>query len=162
MQTEAKPLGDVAVSILVFDLFFEVLDEMQQAGKLRTKGKDQRPLTYHDPCQIARRGGVVEQPRRLLGEVAADFREMPDAGVMNWCCGGGGGVSAIMRAEPLRLQAFKIKKRQIEATGVRTLITACANCRIVLEEGLEHNHMKIEVIGLTELLAQYLVEGNAT
>jgi len=140
----------------------EVLDELRAAGKLKTKGKDQRPLTYHDPCQIARRGGVVEQPRRLLGEVAADFREMPDAGVMNWCCGGGGGVSAIARAEPLRLQAFKIKKGQIETTGVQTLVTACANCRIVIEEALEHYHMKVEVVGLTELLAQYLVEENAS
>jgi Fe-S oxidoreductase len=42
---------------------------------------------------------VVEQPRRLLGEIAEDFREMPDAGMMNWCCGGG--VSANARAEPL-------------------------------------------------------------
>jgi len=103
----------------------------------------------------------VEQPRRLLSEVAADFREMPNAGVMNWCCGGGGGVSANTRADSLRLQAFNIKKRQIEATGVQTLITACANCRITLEEGIEHNHMEVEVIGLTELLAEYLVEGNA-
>jgi Fe-S oxidoreductase len=60
----------------------------------------------------------------------------------------------------LRLQAFKHKKMQIEATGVQTLITACANCRIVVEEALEHYHMKVEVIGLTELLAQYLVEEN--
>jgi Fe-S oxidoreductase len=137
----------------------EVLDELHKAGKLKTKGKDSRPLTYHDPCQIARRGGVVEQPRRLLGEVAADFREMPDAGVMNWCCGGGGGVSANTRAEPLRLQAFKVKKRQLEATGANTLVTACANCRIVLEEGLEHYHMNIPVVGLTEIIAEHLVEG---
>ena len=138
----------------------ELLDELRTAGKIKTKGKDLRSLTYHDPCQITRRGGVVEQPRRLLGELAADFREMPDAGVMNWCCGGGGGVSANSRAERLRLQAFKVKKRQLEATNAQTLVTACANCRIVLEEGLEHHHMKIEVIGLTELLAQYLVEEN--
>jgi Fe-S oxidoreductase len=36
----------------------------------------------------------------------------------------------------LRLQAFKIKKAQLEETGAKTLVTACANCRIVLEEGL--------------------------
>jgi len=148
-----KPFGFEVKHIL------EVLDELRLAGKIKTKGKDKRPLTYHDPCQIARRGGVVEQPRHLLGEVAEDFREMPDAGVMNWCCGGGGGVSANSRAEPLRLEAFKTKKRQIESTGVHTLITACANCRIVMEEGLEHYHMKVEVLGLTELLAEYLVEG---
>ncbi|HEY0666514.1 MAG TPA: (Fe-S)-binding protein [Gallionella sp.] len=139
----------------------EVLDELHAAGKLKTSGMDNRPLTYHDPCQIGRRGGVVEQPRRLLGEVAADFREMPDAGVMNWCCGGGGGVSANTRAESLRLQAFKVKKRQLEATGAGTLVTACANCRIVMEEGLEHYHMNVAVIGLTELLAEYLVEEDA-
>jgi len=83
-------------------------------------------------------------------------------GLLYTGCGGGGGVSANARAEPLRLQAFKVKQRQIEATGTQTLITACANCRIVMEEGLEHYHMKVEVIGLTELLAQYLVEDNAT
>jgi len=136
----------------------EVLDELSIAGRLKTKGRDQRPLTYHDPCQIARRGGVVEQPRRLLNAVADDFREMSDAGTMNWCCGGGGGVSANSRAEPLMLQAFRHKKGQIEATGVSTLVTACANCRIVMEESLEHYHMKVEVVGLTELLAQYLDE----
>jgi Fe-S oxidoreductase len=139
----------------------EVLDELRTSGKLKTNGKDKRPLTYHDPCQIARRGGVIEQPRHLLGDIAADFREMPDAGKMNWCCGGGGGVSTNSRAEPLRLEVFKHKKGQIEATGVKTLVTACANCRIVMEEGLEHYHMNIEVVGLTELLAEYLVEDKA-
>ncbi|HET7832452.1 MAG TPA: (Fe-S)-binding protein [Gallionella sp.] len=136
----------------------ELLDELQAAGKLKTRGMDQRPLTYHDPCQIARRGGVVEPPRRLLGMIAADFREMPETGVNNWCCGGGGGVAANTRADPLRLEAFKVKKRQIEATGTQTLVTACANCRIVLEEGIEHYHMKVDVIGLTELLGKYLAE----
>jgi Fe-S oxidoreductase len=148
-----KPFGFEVKHIL------EVLDELHSTGRIKTKGKDKRALTYHDPCQIARRGGVVEQPRRLLGAVAEDFREMPDAGTMNWCCGGGGGVSANSRAEPLRVQVFKRKKGQIEATGAGTLVTACANCRIVMEEGLEHYHMKTEVIGLTELLAEYLVEG---
>jgi Fe-S oxidoreductase len=147
-----KPFGFEVKHIL------EVLDELHAAGRIKTKGKDKRALTYHDPCQISRRGGVVEQPRRLLGAVAEDFREMPDAGTMNWCCGGGGGVSANSRAEPLRVQVFKRKKGQIEATGAGTLVTACANCRIVMEEGLEHYHMKTEVIGLTELLAEYLVE----
>jgi Fe-S oxidoreductase len=90
--------------------------------------------------------------------VATDFREMNDHGVMNWCCGGGGGVSANERAEELRLKAFKRKKSQLDELGVTTMVTACANCRIVLEEGLEHYNMDVEVLGLTELLADYLVE----
>ena len=37
-----------------------------------------------------------------------------------------------------------------------TMVTACANCRINLEEGLEENNMEIEVIGLTETLADQI------
>ncbi len=136
----------------------EVLEELRQAGRLRTQGCDERPLTFHDPCQIARRGGVIEQPRNLLKSVASDFREMEEHGAMNWCCGGGGGVSANDRAEELRLVAFKRKKGQVEALGVDTLVTACANCRIILEEGLEHYNMDVEVVGLTELVAEHLIE----
>ena len=139
----------------------EVLDELRSQGKLKTKGNINVPLTFHDPCQIVRRGGVVEQPRNLLNMVATDFREMTDHAVMNWCCGGGGGVSANEDAEELRLKAFKRKKGQIEELGVNTMVTACANCRIVLEEGLEHYNMEVEVLGLTELLADHLVEDQA-
>ena len=139
----------------------EVLDDLRREGKLKLKPKSAglpQPLTYHDPCQISRRGGVYRQPRELLGQVAQDFREMDETGVMNWCCGGGGGVSANERAEPLRIAAFKKKKSQVEALGVGTMVTACANCRVVMEEALEHYKMDIEVLGLTELVADHLQE----
>ena len=137
----------------------EVLDGFREQGLLKTHGVEKARLTFHDPCQLVRRGGVVEQPRNLLKMVASDFVEMSDAGKMNWCCGGGGGVSAIEEAEPLRLEAFKIKKRQLEEAGAKTLVTACANCRIVIEEGLEHYQMNIPVVGLAETLAEHLSEG---
>ena len=136
----------------------EVLDEFRAGGLIRTEGFEEGRLTFHDPCQLVRRGGVFEQPRNLMKMVAADFVEMPDAGKMNWCCGGGGGVSAIEEGAELRLPAFKKKKAQLEATGAKTLVTACANCRIVLEEGLEHYQMDIPVVGLTETIAEHLVE----
>ena len=137
----------------------EVLDGFRAQGLLKTKGFEEARVTFHDPCQLVRRGGVVEQPRNLLKMVAGDFVEMDDHGEMNWCCGGGGGVSAVEEAEPLRLEAFKVKKRQLEETGAKTLVTACANCRIVIEEGLEHYQMNIPVVGLAETLAEHLNEG---
>jgi Fe-S oxidoreductase len=83
---------------------------------------------------------------------------MTDSGKMNWCCGGGGGASAIHEpeAEELRFKAFKRKKTQIEETGVNTMVTFCANCRIVIEEGFDHYEMNTKLIGLTELLAEHL------
>jgi len=131
----------------------EVLDEFRAQGLLKTRGFEEARLTFHDPCQIVRRGGVIDPPRKLLGMVAKNFVEMSDPGKMNWCCGGGGGVSAIEEAEPLRLVAFKRKKAQLDELNVKTLVTACANCRTVLEEGLEHYNMDVKVVGLTEMLA---------
>jgi len=135
----------------------ELLDQLKDEGRIQLEGKNHTPMTLHDPCQIVRRGGVIKQPRNLLNSVADHFVEMQDHGVMNWCCGGGGGVSANERAEELRLKAFDRKKHQLEELGVHTMVTACANCRIILEEGLEHNEMDTQVVSLTELLAEHLV-----
>lgn len=135
----------------------DLLDELRKSGRIKLQGFEDRALTFHDPCQIVRRGGVTEGPRNLLREFSSDFNEMHDNGTMNWCCGGGGGVSANERAEPLRIKAFQRKKRQLEEINVDLIVTGCANCRIILEEGLEHYEMEHEVVGLTELLAEHLV-----
>ena len=81
---------------------------------------------------------------------------MTPCGEMNWCCGGGGGVSAIEEAEELRYKAFHRKSEQVNDLGVNVLVTACANCRNVIEEGFENYEMDVEVVGLTELIADQL------
>jgi Fe-S oxidoreductase len=139
----------------------ELLDRFVREGRLRLRGQDARRLTFHDPCQLVRRGGLLEAPQRLMREVSANLAEMSDAGAANYCCGGGGGVSAIHRAEDLRFAAFACKKQQIEATGAKAVVTACANCRNVLEEAIEHDGMTLPVLGLTELVAQYLEPAEA-
>ncbi len=134
----------------------ELLAELQSQGKLNTVGTFDTPLTYHDPCSIARKGGVIKQPRDLLKQVSSDFREMTPNGEMNWCCGGGGGVSAIDEAADLRFKAFHRKSEQVNDLGVNVVVTACANCRNIIEEGFENCEMDVEVIGLTELIAGQL------
>ena len=135
----------------------ELLDELQRQGRIKTTGKESERLTFHDPCSIVRRGGVEAQPRNLLTPLAENFVEMTEHGAMNWCCGGGGGVSSNERADKLKLTAFNRKKAQIDELNVDTIVTACSNCRMVMEEGLEENEMDIEMVGLTELIADHLV-----
>jgi Fe-S oxidoreductase len=136
----------------------ELMEQLRRDGRLqlRVRGKEERPLSFHDPCQLVRRGGVEQQPRTLLQSVATHFKEMAEHGKYNWCCGGGGGVSAIDEAEPLRRTVFRRKKRQIDALGVHTLVTACANCRAILEEDVEAYEMDVEVVGLIEMVADHL------
>ncbi len=151
-----KPFGFKVRHVL------EVLDEFRRQGRLKLSGKEEQTLTYHDPCQISRRGGVIDEPRQLLGMIADDVVEMPDSGKMNWCCGAGGGVSSNERADELRLQVFKRKKAQLDAINVDAIVSACSNCRIHLEDGLEEYSMEIPVISLTETIAEHLVDDEET
>ncbi|MEN8167269.1 MAG: (Fe-S)-binding protein [Pseudomonadota bacterium] len=136
----------------------ELLDQLRASGRLKTEGLEESRLTFHDPCQIVRKGGVLDEPRNLLKQVSKNFVEMSDHREMNWCCGGGGGVSANERADELRLKVFARKKSQLDELKVDTLVTACANCRLMLEDGLEEYRMELPVVGLTEMLAEHLVE----
>lgn len=134
----------------------ELLDQLRAQGKLKTKGMNSQKLTFHDPCQINRRGGINKEPRRLMNMVAENFVETEDAGTMNWCCGGGGGVGANERAAPLRNIAFKRKKAQIDKVNPDAIVTMCAYCHHTLDNVLEEFNMDLEVMGLTELVAEYL------
>ncbi len=136
----------------------EVLDEFRKDGRLKITGKETQRLTYHDPCQISRRGGVIEQPRNLIDMFADNFVEMPDAGKMNWCCGAGGGVSSNERADEVRLKVFQRKKDQLDEIKPDAIISACSNCRIHLEDGLEEYNMDIPLMSLTETLAEHLAD----
>jgi Fe-S oxidoreductase len=114
-------------------------------------------MTLHDPCQIVRRGGLLNEPRKLLNDACSDFVEMEGAGIGNYCCGGGGGVSANLRAEELMIGAFGKKLEQIDKTGgVDAVVVPCANCRGVFEDGLYEHDRELEVISLGELVADTL------
>ncbi|MES9937122.1 MAG: (Fe-S)-binding protein [Sedimenticola sp.] len=135
----------------------ELLDQLRQEGRIKTAGLETDRMTFHDPCSIVRKGGVIESPRNLMGMVTDNFVEMKDHGKMGWCCGGGGGVSSNEDADELRIKVFKRKKTQLEETGADALVTACANCRLVIEEGLEEYRVDMPVLGLSELVADHLV-----
>ena len=147
-----KPFDFKVVHIL------ELLDDLRKEGRLKMSDKEAQRLTYHDPCQVSRRGGVVQQPRNLMNMVADEFVEMPESGTMNWCCGAGGGVSSNERADTLRLKAFNRKKKQLDAIQPDAIVSACSNCRIHLEDGLEEYAMDIPVLSLTETIAEHLAE----
>ncbi|MDH5324666.1 MAG: (Fe-S)-binding protein [Gammaproteobacteria bacterium] len=141
----------------------EVLSQLQDEGKLLTHTRESGRLTFHDPCQLARRGGINQEPRKLLQQVAENFVEMEDHGTFNWCCGGGGGVGVNERAKTLRLVAFNRKRKQLEPMNVDRVVTACSNCRNMLEDGLEYYHMdNIQVTGLTEIIAAQIKRDDVT
>ncbi len=137
----------------------EVLDKLRREGKIPAGKKDDRRMTLHDPCQIIRRGGLLKEPRKLLDESCSDFVEMKDAGLTNFCCGGGGGVSANPRAKDLQTKAFSKKVEQLNGVDkLEAVVVPCGNCRAVFEDGLDEYEMDLEVLGLGELVAATLAD----
>ncbi len=135
----------------------EYLDELIAAGRIKL-----RPLggsaTFHDPCQIVRRGGLEAAARRVLAALGVEVIELRDHGLTGLCCGGGGGVVSNQRAAPLRHRVFELKKQQIEATGAQRLVTSCGQCRITLDMGAKHAHWDRATESLLELVADQLVD----
>lgn len=135
----------------------EFLDELIATGKIKV-GKVGETATFHDPCQIIRRGGLDEAPRRILKALGYELREMADHGAFSYCCGGGGGVLANERAAPLRARVFDLKRKQVEDTGAANFITSCGQCRLAFERGAEATGWDRTPDSLLERVADNLID----
>jgi Fe-S oxidoreductase len=110
-------------------------------------------ITYHDPCNLARSGWVVEQPRDIIKSFIKDFIEMSPSGRHNLCCGGGGGTVSINELKPYRMDtAGRKKAEQLKATGADVVITPCANCKKQMGELITHYKLPMRHAGLHDLL----------
>ena len=134
----------------------ELAHKKYKEGKLRLKpGCIEGRVTYHDPCNIARSGWIVDQPRELLKVIAKDYVEMTPRGERNYCCGGGGGTVSIDEMHEFRMTiGGKIKVDQIRATGADIVVAPCANCKKQLRELVKHHDLNVEIKGLHDLLYQ--------
>ncbi|MDH5804912.1 MAG: (Fe-S)-binding protein [Gemmatimonadota bacterium] len=144
---------------LPFDVknIVELADKWVTEGKLKLdRSKNTRPVTYHDPCNITRNGGVIEEPRRLLGASVKEFRDMTPNRERNWCCGGGGGFHSMPEYEDVRLKSGGMKANQIQSTKAEVVATTCANCQIQLNDLNDHYELDVECVSVTELVAEAL------
>jgi Fe-S oxidoreductase len=136
--------------VSILELTWQALQE----GKLRLK-KDviTERVTYHDPCNIARSGWIVNQPRQLLRSFVGDFVEMQPHGRENYCCGGGGGLVSLDETHEFRMQVSgKVKAEQIEASGAQVVATPCANCKKQLRELVDYYKLPVQIVGVHDLV----------
>ncbi len=126
--------------------------------KLRKNSLD-GAVTYHDPCQIARNAGVMDEPRYILSHLTDDYREMSAEPKYNWCCGGGGGLVALGEETiDFRMKSARVKADQVKNTGAPILATACENCHTQLSNLNDHYKMNVDVQFLSSMVADQLVQ----
>jgi len=157
LRWEAADLYGKALPFKVLSVT-EFLGEELKAGRLKLKESTQGTATFHDPCQLVRKGGVNEAPRELMKAMKVDLHELENHGGFSFCCGGGGGVLDIEQAKPLRYRTVEVKLREIDATGAQTLVTSCSDCRRTFDDAQAHFSWDKRPQSLLELVASNLLD----
>jgi Fe-S oxidoreductase len=121
------------------------------------KSKNTKRVTLHDPCNLVRMGGVIEEQRYILHHAVSDFVEMYPNRENNFCCGGGGGQLSMTRFAKRRIEAGKIKAEQIRITGAKVVATPCHNCVDQLSELNKEYKLGVEIKTIAEIVSDALV-----
>ncbi len=138
--------------------FIELIERYLEEGRIKVdKSRLPARVTYHDPCQIARNGGIYEPPRNILRRLTDDFVDLEPNRQANWCCGGGGGL-VVVGDKDFRMKSAKVKADQVRATGATVLATACENCHSQLTDLNEHYQLGYRVEFVSGLVADALVQ----
>lgn len=132
----------------------ELLAELTAADALPLKPVD-CTVTYHDPCDLARNGGVYEAPRQILAAIpGVELIEVHERRERGLCCGGGGDLEMVDPGLAQRVAESAVGK--LAATGAQSIVTACPQCVRTLTRGTEQAAPAVEVLDVVELLARAL------
>lgn len=137
----------------------EVTADFIKKGKITVDpNKNPEPTTYHDPCNVGRMSGILEEPRVIMKAVCKDFREMDPNRDMNWCCGGGGALVIIDQLKDFKMNITgKYKVDQIKASGAKVVAAPCANCKKQIRELIDHYKLDTTLVGVHDLVGNAIV-----
>jgi Fe-S oxidoreductase len=144
-----EPLGFEVVGVI------ELADKWLREGRIQVKpGAIEARVTYHDPCNVGRKLGIFEEPRRILNTISAEYVEMWPNRKHGICCGGGGSVSQNLDMSKKRIEHAKTKRDQILRTGAEILCTSCQNCLSQLGDLQSRYEMPIKVKSVIQMLVE--------
>jgi len=148
--------------------YTQVVADLAESGALGLTGTElDYTVTYHDPCHLGRYNDVFEAPRDLVRATGADLHEMPRNRDDSFCCGGGGGGLWMDFEEETKPSEERLREA-LEDTdagdAVETFVVACPMCMTMYEDGRKTGGYEddIDVVGVTELLAEALDEQHQT
>lgn len=123
----------------------EYILRLLQQGRLRVKYSTEQTFTYHDPCELGRGSGIYEQPRAVI-EAIGQLLEPAHNRKNALCCGSSLANTAIDDKQQLTIASGVAE--EMDATGAKTLVTACPLCKKAIARGT-----KSKVVDLSEIVA---------
>ncbi len=125
-------------------------------GESGDNGNDSKiKVTYHDPCHLGRHMNIYDTPREVLQAIPAiELVEMARNRENARCCGFGGGVASASKELAQKMSDTRLKEAL--DTDAQILTSACPFCTFSLREAAARNNADINVIDLTEVVAQFV------
>jgi glycine cleavage system H lipoate-binding protein/Fe-S oxidoreductase/FAD/FMN-containing dehydrogenase len=128
----------------------ELLAELVKAGAFPLRHADE-PVTYHDPCDLGRTSGIFDEPRAILAGIEGlQLVEMARNREDAVCCGGGGNLEMV--DSDLVAQIGLHKMGLIGDTGVKTVISACQQCKRTMTGAARATKTRVRVKDITEVV----------
>lgn len=124
----------------------EFITDLLASGKLQLQVANGKPLTYHDPCYLGRYEKVYAAPREVIAQAGYKVTELARHGERSFCCGGGN--AGFAREQKVAKRVDQTRKEEIAASGAKILVTACPECKMMLNAAVE------ETKDLAELVAE--------
>ena len=135
----------------------QLIEKLVQDGAISFKEMHAK-VTYHDPCDLGRHGGVFEAPRQILRAIPGlEIVELENNRAKSVCCGGGGNVE--MADADLSGTVAQKKLEEIERTGADTVITSCQQCVRTIKSRARRQKRNIHVMDITDLVVQAMSGG---
>ncbi len=129
------------------------------ALKFDKERNDDRIITFHDSCNVARAsrmgnmpGGQFIIPREIIKAVANRFHDMAPETIheSTFCCGGGGGLLTDDLLE-LRVKGalprMEALKNVVDQHGVNFMATICAICKAQFSKVLPYYGFDMSMVG---------------
>ena len=172
LHTLAGPLDFLDSNYPVPQHIVEVTYDLIKQGRLKidASANDDKRVTFHDSCNVARAsgmagiaGGQLSVPRDVLKTVCNNFYDMRSAsiGEATFCCGGGGGLLTddllelrIKGALP-RMSALQELHQQQQITHMAAM---CAICKSQFAKVLPHYGFDMDqVVSVHQLVGDAIV-----
>jgi heterodisulfide reductase subunit D len=134
----------------------EVLRDLADDGRLElVEPKRTGIVTYHDPCDIGRKGGMYDAPREILNRVPGwTLVEMQQSREHALCCGGGGNLETFDPDLVTEVSARRIA--QAAEVGADVLVSACPQCVRTLSKAARAEKIRVRVMDITQFLEMAL------
>ncbi|HUT18823.1 MAG TPA: (Fe-S)-binding protein [Anaerolineae bacterium] len=145
-------VGDLGIEVVHA---VEVMAELVKEGRLPMQGGREMVVTYHDPCDLGRKGGIYDAPRQVLRALpGVTFVEMDSRRETALCCGGGGNLETFDPDLGAEVAAKRLAEAQAVEAGV--IASACPQCERTLTKATRAERVRIRVMDIAQLVESVL------